>query len=79
MLNPARSSRARVGSCRLPLGSPDDPSCTDLYVSLAHGSRGLITAPLCASLLADLLDGTPALLPHDLVQALRPARFPLGR
>lgn len=46
-----------------------------LYVSLAHGSRGLITAPLCGELVADLIDGTPALLPENLVCALDPGRF----
>lgn len=46
-----------------------------LFASLAHGSRGLITAPICGELLADLIDGTPALLPDALVRALDPGRF----
>jgi len=46
-----------------------------LYASLAHGSRGLITAPLCGELIADLIDGTPALLPEELIRAVDPGRF----
>ncbi len=46
-----------------------------LYASLAHGSRGLITAPICGELIADLIDGTPAALPDALVRALEPERF----
>lgn len=46
-----------------------------LYASLAHGSRGLITAPICAELIADLIDDTPALLPGSLVRAVDPGRF----
>lgn len=49
-----------------------------LYASLAHGSRGLLTAPLCGELLADLVDGTPALLPEHLIRALDPRRFEVG-
>jgi len=61
-----------------PLRRPEDSSCAGLYASLAHGSRGLITAPICGDLIADLIDGTPALLPSELVHALHPARFPLS-
>lgn len=46
-----------------------------LFAHIAHGSRGLTTAPLCAELLADLIDGTPLPLPRDLIEALSPARF----
>jgi len=57
------------------LAEPQGTPLPGLYASVAHGSRGLITAPLCGELLADLIDGTPALLPAQLVRALDPCRF----
>jgi len=49
-----------------------------LLVTTAHGSRGLITAPLAGEVLAALLEDEPAPLPADLMQALRPGRFGRG-
>lgn len=46
-----------------------------LYLHAGHGSRGLAYAPLCAALLADLIEGRPRPLARDLVRALSPARF----
>ena len=46
-----------------------------LYVNLAHGSKGMITAPLCGQLLADLVLEHPAALERELLEALNPARF----
>jgi tRNA 5-methylaminomethyl-2-thiouridine biosynthesis bifunctional protein len=46
-----------------------------MYVSTAHGSRGLITAPLAGEVLAAQLEDEPAPLPDVLMQALSPARF----
>lgn len=46
-----------------------------LLVSAAHGSRGLITAPLAGEALAAWLEDEPAPLPAGLMQALLPARF----
>jgi len=46
-----------------------------LYLNAGHGSRGLAYAPLCAALLADLIEGRPRPLARDLVRALSPARF----
>ena len=61
-------------------GSPDylpliGPLGDGLYVSTAHGSRGLITAPLAGEVLAAHLEAEPAPLPRDLMQAMHPARF----
>jgi len=39
------------------------------------GSRGFLTAPLLAELIADQIAGAPLPLEADLVQALNPGRF----
>lgn len=50
----------------------------NVFVSLAHGSRGLISTPLAAEALAANLDGEPAPLPEDVMDALAPRRlFPV--
>jgi tRNA 5-methylaminomethyl-2-thiouridine biosynthesis bifunctional protein len=46
-----------------------------LFIHGGHGSRGLSHAPLCAALLADLIEGRPRPLARELVIALNPARF----
>ncbi|MBN3563558.1 bifunctional tRNA (5-methylaminomethyl-2-thiouridine)(34)-methyltransferase MnmD/FAD-dependent 5-carboxymethylaminomethyl-2-thiouridine(34) oxidoreductase MnmC [Aliamphritea spongicola] len=46
-----------------------------LYVNLAHGSKGLITAPLGGELLADILNMTPIPLEKNLINVMNPARF----
>ena len=51
------------------------PWLDGLYVNTAHGSRGLVTAPLSGELLAAYLDGDPAPLPGPVVEAVHPSRF----
>jgi tRNA 5-methylaminomethyl-2-thiouridine biosynthesis bifunctional protein len=46
-----------------------------LCVSSAHGSRGLISAPLCGEAIAAILDDEPAPVSSGLLAALDPARF----
>jgi len=46
-----------------------------LYVLGGLGSRGFLTAPLLAELIADQIAGAPLPLEADLVQALNPGRF----
>jgi tRNA 5-methylaminomethyl-2-thiouridine biosynthesis bifunctional protein len=46
-----------------------------LCMSSAHGSRGLISAPLCGEVLAAILEDEPAPLSSRLLAALDPARF----
>lgn len=46
-----------------------------LYISAGHGSRGLVTAPLSAELLASYICGEPFPVPRDLRHALHPSRF----
>ncbi|WP_457808481.1 bifunctional tRNA (5-methylaminomethyl-2-thiouridine)(34)-methyltransferase MnmD/FAD-dependent 5-carboxymethylaminomethyl-2-thiouridine(34) oxidoreductase MnmC [Kushneria sp. EE4] len=45
-----------------------------LWVSLAHGSRGLVSAPLIAELLASRICEEPLPLPESLVDHLNPGR-----
>jgi tRNA 5-methylaminomethyl-2-thiouridine biosynthesis bifunctional protein len=46
-----------------------------LYVNAAHGSRGLVTAPLAGEMLAAYLEGEPAPLPRAVMDAAHPSRF----
>lgn len=46
-----------------------------LYLSTAHGSRGLSSAPLTAELLASMICTEPGPLSRELSRALAPARF----
>ena len=53
----------------------DCPWLDGLYLNSAHGSRGLITAPLAAELLAAWLDDEPLPLPRSVAEACHPNRF----
>lgn len=53
------------------------PWLDGLYINSGHGSRGLITAPLCAELLAAWLDNEPLPLPRNVAEACHPNRFML--
>jgi tRNA 5-methylaminomethyl-2-thiouridine biosynthesis bifunctional protein len=46
-----------------------------LYLSTAHGSRGLTSTPLAAELLASQICGEPAPLDREMSRTLAPARF----
>ncbi|MCC6610218.1 MAG: bifunctional tRNA (5-methylaminomethyl-2-thiouridine)(34)-methyltransferase MnmD/FAD-dependent 5-carboxymethylaminomethyl-2-thiouridine(34) oxidoreductase MnmC [Burkholderiales bacterium] len=46
-----------------------------LHASTAHGSRGLISPPLCAEVIAARLDDEPAPVAAHLLAALDPGRF----
>lgn len=56
---------------------PDAPCpwLEGLYINSGHGSRGLITAPLCAELIAAWLDNEPLPLPSRVAEACHPNRF----
>jgi len=45
-----------------------------LWVSAAHGSRGMVSAPLCAELIASRIHGDPLPLERELVDHLHPGR-----
>ncbi|AMR67604.1 bifunctional tRNA (5-methylaminomethyl-2-thiouridine)(34)-methyltransferase MnmD/FAD-dependent 5-carboxymethylaminomethyl-2-thiouridine(34) oxidoreductase MnmC [Aquipseudomonas alcaligenes] len=60
---------------------PDSP-CPwrdGLFVNSGHGSRGLITAPLCGELLAAWLNDEPLPLPRAVAEACHPNRFLLRK
>lgn len=73
-----------TGRAALRCVSPDylpvvGPLEDGLYVSTAHGSRGLITAPLAGEILAAQLEGEPAPLPRRLMEAVHPQRLRSAR
>ncbi len=51
------------------------PWLQGLYINIGHGSKGMITAPLCGDWLAGLLIGEARA--HTLLSALQPNRFAL--
>jgi tRNA 5-methylaminomethyl-2-thiouridine biosynthesis bifunctional protein len=60
---------------------PDTPCpwLDGLYVNTAHGSRGLITAPLSGELLAAWLNDEPLPVPRAIAEACHPNRFLLRK
>ena len=54
---------------------PGAPYREGLFILSGLGARGYMFAPLMAELLADMMTGTPAALPADLIDAVHPARF----
>ncbi|HLD08834.1 MAG TPA: FAD-dependent 5-carboxymethylaminomethyl-2-thiouridine(34) oxidoreductase MnmC, partial [Methylophilaceae bacterium] len=55
------------------------PRLEGLYVNTGHGSKGLITAPLSAEILASMICGEPAPVDIKLLAALNPNRFLLRK
>lgn len=55
------------------------PWLDGIYLNTAHGSRGLITAPLAAELLAAWLEHEPLPLPRAVAEACHPNRFLLRK
>jgi tRNA 5-methylaminomethyl-2-thiouridine biosynthesis bifunctional protein len=47
----------------------------NLYVNSGHGSKGLITCPISAELLASMICNEPLPLPKTLIDSVNPARF----
>ena len=74
-----RASLRTVSRDRAPLlGKAYDANgapLNGLYVSLAHGSRGALTAPLGAEHIADQITHMPSALPHAIQAMLCPSRF----
>ena len=54
---------------------PPGPNYPGLYVSLAHGSRGLVSTGLCAAHLAAIICNKQSPLTPELAASLSPARF----
>lgn len=61
----------------LPLAGavPEQPA--GLWMSIAHGSRGITGTPLCADLLTAQILDMPAPIDQEMIDALSPARFML--
>lgn len=57
---------------KIPIPAANHPN---LYINVAHGSRGLTSTPLCAELLASYIGNDIRPLPRPLCEALSPARF----
>lgn len=79
-LDPARLAGRAGLRCVSPdylpvLGALDQNRWPGLYACTAHGSRGLLTAPVGGEVLAALLEPEPAPLPSDLMTAVSPGRF----
>jgi tRNA 5-methylaminomethyl-2-thiouridine biosynthesis bifunctional protein len=58
-----------------PVDESTPPYWPNLYVNVGHGSKGLITAPLCAELIAAQILGEPLPTDEATMHALHPARF----
>ena len=59
---------------RWPFDTPP-PLLPGLFVNSGHGSKGLISCPISAQLIASLISGAPLPLEAELAQILHPARF----
>jgi len=46
-----------------------------LYINAGHGAKGLVNAPLCAEIIASLINGDPLPVSKSLAGALNPNRF----
>ena len=51
----------------------------NVYLNLAHGSRGITHTPLCADLVADLASHLNPIPDNELIEALAPERFIVRR
>jgi tRNA 5-methylaminomethyl-2-thiouridine biosynthesis bifunctional protein len=62
-------------------GEVPDPDSAELlarpglYLSVAHGSRGITGTPLCAELIASQIDRSPLPVDRDMLDALQAKRF----
>ncbi len=59
----------------LNLDFADSSWLPNLYVSVGHGSQGLLSCPIAGELIASLAAGDPLPLDKELVDLLNPARF----
>ncbi len=59
----------------LKIDYPSAQTLAGLFVLTGLGSRGLVTAPLCAAMIAAEIAGAPTPVEADIAEALHPARF----
>ncbi len=62
----------RLGKARV---YPEGRLVPGVHLLTGLGSRGLVTAPLCAAMIMADLTGAPAPVERDIAEALHPARF----
>jgi len=48
---------------------------TGLFINAAHGSKGMLTAPICGEIIASYIDNNPIPCSEDLRHALHPNRI----
>ena len=53
----------------------DLPWESGLYINAGHGSKGMITAPICAELIANLISNQSLIVEEKLASKLNPSRF----
>jgi tRNA 5-methylaminomethyl-2-thiouridine biosynthesis bifunctional protein len=59
--------------------APILPSLKGLYINVAHGAKGLTTAPYCAHVLAEMMSLDAISMPISLLDACNPNRFYLKK
>ena len=59
---------------RLPIIGPIE-SNSNIYVSLGHGSRGLVSTPLSAELISQMIYNEPLSIEEDLYKEIVPSRY----
>lgn len=76
-LQQSRLSERVYKQNRKPESLQEEDLLPGLYISTAHGSRGLVSSPLCGEIIASQIAGEPAPTGRDILNALHPARFAL--
>lgn len=51
------------------------PYLPGLFINVAHGTKGMLTAPICGEIIADYIAGTPLAASKNLREALHPNRY----
>ncbi|MGQ8364015.1 bifunctional tRNA (5-methylaminomethyl-2-thiouridine)(34)-methyltransferase MnmD/FAD-dependent 5-carboxymethylaminomethyl-2-thiouridine(34) oxidoreductase MnmC [Glaciecola sp. 1036] len=70
-----QNTYARIAKFNNPMQYPPAPQMPNVFILSGLGSRGLTTAPLCATLIANQIDNQPLPLSEKLLNAINPNRF----
>ena len=68
-------AKIRANRPRYDANPADLPWLRGLYVNAGHGSKGMITAPLCGELVANLITNMPLPMDGKLASSMNPSRF----
>ena len=68
-------AKMRANQPRYNVNPADLPWLHGLYVNAGHGSKGMITAPLCGELVANLITNMPLPMDGKLASSMNPSRF----